>query len=100
MSKEKENEAAPRPWLWYENQDGQLIIADANGNEVGQVFVDDEVAQRIVEAVNGDAEAHLEAAKLRDLVRRLLPWAAERLATVNERALLAEAREALAEGAE
>lgn len=47
---------APRPWLWYENHDGQLMIADANGNEVAQVFVEDEVAQRICTAINGASD--------------------------------------------
>ena len=51
------NTASPRPWTWYLNQDEQLIVCDKNGNEVAQVFVGEDDAQLICNAVNGeDAE--------------------------------------------
>ena len=91
---DSENTASPRPWTWYLNQDEQLIVCDKNGNEVAQVFVGEDEAQLICNAVNGE-----EVSKLRNLVKRLLPYAEQRLAELHTpiTPFLVEARQALEE---
>ena len=96
---------APRPW----RLEGQAIW-DADGVCIVSAFNPANMATRrlIVEAVNGIKELSLEAARLRDLVRRLFtdwePFVNDGpLSYPDERqraATIREAREALGEGAE
>lgn len=63
------NESSPRPWTWDINDDDQLMLYDADGNPLGQLFDHgcESEATLIVAAVN-------ERERLRDLVKRMIPF--------------------------
>jgi hypothetical protein len=70
----------PTPWKAVRHNPVNVTVQDANGVALATAhqfppYCDSmETAQLIVEAVNGIKEASLEAAKLRDLVRRLAEY--------------------------